>query len=164
MTRLRLHTCVLLASLSNAHHWSERKGLGRALFLRSPDFVHFVLLPDSPFQRASSLSADSSSELVLVGVLCELVEEVLVDGPVNWMLILTGEVVLVLEAECLQTFQVRFVVLHRLRLSPWACASSPSANHAASSLRLNFSFPCACVDFLLLVANLNGHSCDLVVP
>ena len=28
-----------------------------------------------------SLSADSSSELVLVDVLCELVEEVLVDGP-----------------------------------------------------------------------------------
>ena len=43
---------------------------------------------------------------------------------VNWMLILTGEVVLVLEAECLK-FQVRFVVLHRLRLSPWAYASLP---------------------------------------
>ena len=37
---------------------------------------------------------------------------------VNWMLILTGKVVLPLEAECLKTFQVRFEVL-RLRLSPW---------------------------------------------
>ena len=43
----------------------------------------------------------------------------------NWMLILTGEVILVLEAECLKTFKVAFVVLHRLLRSPWACASSP---------------------------------------
>ena len=83
---------------------------------------------------------------------------------VNWMLILSGGVILVLEAECLKTFQVRCVVLHRLRQSPWACASSPLANHAASSLRLWFSFPSVCVDFLFLVATLNGHSRDSVVP
>ena len=60
---------------------------------------------------------------------------------VNWMLILTGEAVLALGGECLNTFQVRFVVLHRFRLSPWAHASSLLANHSASSLRLWFSFP-----------------------
>ena len=44
--------------------------------------------------------------------------------------------------------EVRLVVLHRLlRLSPWAHASSPLANHAASSVRLCFSFP-VFVDFL----------------
>ena len=37
-------------------------------------------------------------------------------------------------------------------------------NHAASSLRLCFSFPSVFVEFLFLVANLDGHSCDLVVP
>ena len=83
---------------------------------------------------------------------------------VSWMLILTGEVILVLEAECLKTFQVRVVVLHRLRLSPWAYAFSPLANHAASSLRLCFSFPSVFVDFLFLVATFNGHSRDFVVP
>ena len=66
------------------------------------------------------------------------------------MLVLTGEVVLVLEAACLKTFQVRFVVLHRLRLSPWAYAFSPLTDHAASLLRLNLSFPSAFVDFLFL--------------
>ena len=44
MTRLRLHTCVLLASLSSARHWSEHEGLGRALPFLSHDSVHFVLL------------------------------------------------------------------------------------------------------------------------
>ena len=89
--------------------------------------------PDSPSPHSSSLSA-SSSELVLVNGPCELVEVVLVDGP--WVLILTGEEVLVMEAECLKKFQVRFVVLHRLRLSPWAYASSHLARHLASALRL----------------------------
>ena len=79
---------------------------------------------------------------------------------VNWILNLTGEVVLVLEAECL----VRFVVLHLLRLSPWAYASLPLANHSASSLPLWFSFPSVFVDFLFIVATLNGHSRDFVVP
>ena len=83
---------------------------------------------------------------------------------VTWMLILTGEVVLVLEAECLKKFQVRFGVPHRLRLSPWADASLPLANHSASSLRLWFSFPSVFVDFLFLGATLNGHSLDFVVP
>ena len=73
---------------------------------------------------------------------------------VNWMLILTFEVILVLEAERKKTFQVRFMVPHRLRLSP------PLANHAASSLRLWFSFPSVFVDFIFLVATLNCHSRD----
>ena len=74
---------------------------------------------------------------------------------VNWMLILTGEVVLVLEAECLKTFQVRFVVLHRLRLSPWAYASSPLARGFFTSAVVFFPF-CLCGFFL--VATVNGHS------
>ena len=44
MTLLLLHTCVLLAPSSNAHHWSERQGLDRALSFPSHDFVYFVLL------------------------------------------------------------------------------------------------------------------------
>ena len=83
---------------------------------------------------------------------------------VNWILNLTGEVVLVLEAECLKKFKVRFVVLHRLRLSPWAFASLPLANHSASSLPLWFSFPSVFVDFLFIVETLNGHSRDFVFP
>ena len=83
---------------------------------------------------------------------------------VIWMLILTGEVVLVLEAECLKKFQLRFVVLHYLRLSLWAYASLHLASHSASSLRLIFSLPSVFLDFLFLEADLNGHSCDLVVP
>ena len=79
-------------------------------------------------------------------------------------MLIAGEVILGLEAECVKTFQVRFVVLHRLRLSPWAYASSPLANHAASSLRLSFSFPSVSVYSLFLVATLNGHSRDFVVP
>ena len=43
MTQLRLHTCVLLASLSSARYWSEHGGLGRALYFQSRDMVHFVL-------------------------------------------------------------------------------------------------------------------------
>ena len=82
---------------------------------------------------------------------------------VNWMLIVTGEVMLVLEAQCLKTFPF-CVVLHRLRLSPWGCASSLLANHAASSIRLCFSFPSILVDFLFLVATLNGNSRDFVDP
>ena len=45
------------------------------------DFSQIYAGPDSPSPCSSSLSADSSSELVLVDVLCELVEVVLVDGP-----------------------------------------------------------------------------------
>ena len=56
MIRLRLHTCVhtcvLLASLSNAHHWSEHGGLGRTLFFRSHDLVHFVKLGQFLLLRA----------------------------------------------------------------------------------------------------------------
>ena len=37
--------------------------------------------PDSPSPCSSLLSVDSSSELLLLDVLCELVEVVLVDGP-----------------------------------------------------------------------------------
>ena len=75
---------------------------------------------------------------------------------VNWMLILTGEVILALETEWLKTFQDRFVVLH-LRLGPWAFASLLLSSHSASSLRLWFSL-------LFCVATLNSHSRDLVVP
>ena len=64
----------------------------------------------------------------------------------------------------LKKFQVRFVVLHRLRLSPWAYATLLLANHAASSLRLWFSFSSVFVDFRFLMATLNGHSRDFVVP
>ena len=77
-----LHACVLLASLSNAHHWSGRKGLGGALFFQGSRLRALCTAgPDSPSPGSSSLSADSSPELVLVDVLCELVEVVLVDGP-----------------------------------------------------------------------------------
>ena len=70
---------------------------------------------------------------------------------VNWMLILTGEVMLVLKAVCVKTFQVCFVVLHRLRLSPWAHASSlfgKSLDFFTSAVVLftfclgGLSFPC----------------------
>ena len=56
------------------------------------------------------------------------------------------------------------MVFHRLRLNPWAYASLPLANHSASSLPLWFSFPSVFVDFLFIVATLNGHSRDFVVP
>ena len=81
MTRLLLHTCALLASLSKSHHWSEREGLGGALFFRSHLRALCMAGPDSPSPCSSSSSADSSSELVLVDVLWRLVEVVLVDGP-----------------------------------------------------------------------------------
>ena len=120
MIRLRLHTCVLLASLSSAHHWSEHKGLGRALSFLSHDFVHLCIAgPDSPSPCSSSLSVDSSSELVLVDGLSELVEVVLVDGPCEldvdricpfsllfWHLI--GEAAQVLETQLLKKFQAHF--------------------------------------------------------
>ena len=48
------------------------------------------------------MSADSSSGLVPVDVLHELVEEVLVDGPCE--LDVYPEVILVLEAGCLERF------------------------------------------------------------
>ena len=52
MIQLRLRSCVLLASLSSAHHWSEHKCLGRALSFLSRDFVHFVLLVQNLLLRA----------------------------------------------------------------------------------------------------------------
>ena len=67
---------------------------------------------------------------------------------VNWQLVLAGEVALVLEAECVEKFPVRFVELHRLRLNPWACASWLLASHSASELRLRFSFLFVFVDVL----------------
>ena len=66
MTRLELHTCVLLASMSSARHWSEHEGLGRALSFLRHDSEHSVLL------------VDSSLELALVDVLCELSRDFLV--------------------------------------------------------------------------------------
>ena len=73
---LLLHICVLLASLSNAHHWSEREGLDRALFFWSPEFVFLVqiILLRHQCQRIHPQS------WFLVDVLCELVEVILVDG------------------------------------------------------------------------------------
>ena len=62
-----------------------------------------------------------------------------------------------------QQHPVRFVVLHRPRLSPWAYASLPVASHSASSLPLWFSFLSVFVDFHFFVATLNCHSRDLVV-
>ena len=52
MTRLWLHTCVLLASLSSARYWSEHKGLGRTLSFLSHDSVHSVLLGQILLLRA----------------------------------------------------------------------------------------------------------------
>ena len=87
---------------------------------------------------------------------------------VNWLL-LAGGVALVQWAECLKKFQVRFDVLHRFRLNPWACASWHLANHSGSSLPPWFSSPSVSVDFvpvdfLFSVATLNGQSRDSVVP
>ena len=148
MTWLRLHTCVPLASLSNAHQWSEREGLGRALFSWIHDFVHFVLLglilllrARHRFQRIHPQSWYWSMFFV------NWSKQYWSMDRVNLMLIVTREVVLVLEAECLKKFQVCFVVLHHLRLSPWAHASLPLANHLASSLRLWFSFFSVFLDF-----------------
>ena len=42
MIRLLLHTCVRPASLSNAHHWPERKDLGSTGSSQNPDIVHYV--------------------------------------------------------------------------------------------------------------------------
>ena len=44
------------------------------------------------------------------------------------------------------------------------CFFASVANHAASSLRLWFSFYLVFVEFLFFVATLNGHSRDFVVP
>ena len=75
-----------------------------------------------------------------------------------------GEVAQVVVGECLKKVQVRFVVLHRLRLGPWACASLRLESQSASSLRLWYSFPSVFVDFPFFEATWNGHSRDLVVP
>ena len=144
MTRLQLHTCVLLASLSSARHWSDHKGLDRALFFRSHDFVHFAKLGQILLLRACHHCQWIHPQNWYCRF-CELVEVVLSMDHVNWMLILTGEVVLVLEAECLKTFQVRFVVLHLCRLLHFGCGSLS-------------------LQSLWFVATLNGHSRDLVVP
>ena len=123
MTPLRLHTCVRVASLSNAHHWSELKGPGRALFFWSHDFVHFVLLGQVLLLRDRHLCQRIQPQSWYWSMFFVSWSKWYWSmDRVNWMLILTGEVVLVLEAECLKKFQVRFVVLHRLRLSPWAYA------------------------------------------
>ena len=42
MIRLPLHPCLSPASLSNDHHWSERRDLGRTLYFRSHKFVHNI--------------------------------------------------------------------------------------------------------------------------
>ena len=73
---------------------------------------------------------------------------------VNWMLILTGEVILVLEAECLKTFQVRFVV---------RSSGSVGLCFFAFGKSRGF-FTSAFVDFLFLVANLNVHLSDIMIP
>ena len=97
-------------------------------------------MPDSPAPCLSSLSVGSSSEQVLVDVvLCDLVEVVLVDGPCELVVDrICPPVVSPLLApdwrggtECLKKFHVRLVVLHRLRLSPWAYASLLLAGRSA---------------------------------
>ena len=73
MMRLRLHTCVFPASLSNAHHWSEHRGLGGALSFRSHDFVHFALLGQiRHLHTRHRRQCIHPSDLVLVDGPCEL--------------------------------------------------------------------------------------------
>ena len=79
MTGLLLHACVLLASLSNAHHWSGRKGLGGALFFRCHDFMHLVLLGQIFLLRARDRCQRIHPQNWSWST-CELVEVVLVDG------------------------------------------------------------------------------------
>ena len=52
-----------------------------------------------------------------------------------------------MEVECFKKFQVRFVMFHRLRLSPHA--PLPLASHSAS--HSVFFFPSVSVDFVLVV-------------
>ena len=89
MTRLRLHACVLLATLSSARYWSEHKGLGRTLSCPSHDFVHFVLLGQILLlhirRRRQCIHPQSWYwPMVLV----------------NWQLVLAGEGALAQWAEC----------------------------------------------------------------
>ena len=114
MIWLRLHFCVFPASLSNAHHWSERKGLDRALSFRSHDSVHSVLLGQILHLRARRRRQCIHPQSWYWPIVL-----------VNWQLVLAGEVALVQWAECFKKFQAHFEVLHRIRLNPWACASWP---------------------------------------
>ena len=153
-----LHICVLLVSLSDAHHWSERKGLDRALFFWSHDFVHFVLLGQILLVRERHHCQRIHPQNWYWSMFfMKWSKQYWSMGRVNWMLILTGEVLLVLEAECLKTFQVRFVVLHRLRLSPWAYALCFWQITGLLHFGCGFlSFLSLCT-FFFLVATLNGQ-------
>ena len=149
--------CVLPASLSSAHHWSQRRGLGRALSFRSHDFLHYVLLGQILHLHTRRRQCIHPQNWYWPRV------------TVNWQLFFAGVVALVHRAESLKKFQAHFEVHHRLRLNPWACASWPSANHSFASLLPWFSSPSVSVDFvpvdfLFSVATLNGHSRDSVVP
>ena len=42
MIQLLLHTCVFPVSLSNAHHWSERRDLDGTESFGNPVFVHYL--------------------------------------------------------------------------------------------------------------------------
>ena len=82
MTRLRLHTCVLLASLSGARYWSEHKDLGRTLSFLSHDSVHSVLLGQILLRRARHRCQWIHPQNWYWSMFfCELLEVVLVDGP-----------------------------------------------------------------------------------
>ena len=161
MTRLRLRTCVLLASLSNAHRWSEHKGLGRALFFQSHDFVHLVLLGQILLlgarhrcQRIHPQNWYRSMFFVNWSRLYWSMDRV------NWMLILLER--LHRNRRLSVGRSSRFVLWSFI--IPWAYASLPLASHSASSLRLWFSFPSVYVDFRFFVATLNGLSRGFVVP
>ena len=110
------------------------------------------------------MSAESSSVLVLVDVLCELVEVVLVNGPCE----------LDVDPDCRGDTGTGGRVFEDV---PSSFCGTPSSSSESVDLRLfalgksrgfftsaELSFPFAIVDFLFLVANLDGHSCDLVVP
>ena len=159
MIRLRLHNCVFPASLSSAH-WSEHRGLGRALSFRIHDVVHFVLL--AQILHLHTYSSSSSGYSYSQSWYWSMVH-------MNWQLVVAGEVALVPWAEFLKKFQAHLKVLHRVRLNPWTCASWSLTNHSASPLPSWFFFPSVSVDFvpvdfLFSVAFLNGHSRDSVVP
>ena len=147
MIRLLLHTCVSPVSLSNSHHRSERRHLGRTMSFRSPDFVRYI------HRYTHCLHPQScTGQLVLE----------------NLLRILYEEEVLVQQVDNLKRFQSHSEVLHRPHLNPWTFTFWPSVIHSAAPLQ-QFSFPIVFVDpvavsLLALVLTLYGRSRDFVDP
>ena len=124
--KLIRHTGVFQVSLSNVHHWLERKGLDRVLFFQSLDSVHCT------HRYTYCLHHQKwHLQLVLANWLLVLV---------NWLLVLDEEVVLVQKSENLKRFQAHLEVLHRFHLNSWAETSWPSAVYLAALLQ-QFFFP-----------------------